>query len=424
MIGEKIYNLAKELFYINRSLTGDGARKTLEQIKKLIPIKIKEIPTGEKCFDWEVPKEWNCKEAYIVTPDGKKICEYSKNNLHILQYSTPQNRQIDLKELDKHLYSLPDLPDAIPYVTSYYKENWGFCISQNDKNKLKEGVYKVFIDSELKNGSLTYADLIIPGKSKEEILFSTYICHPSLANDNLSGIVLTTFLAKYILEKNRRFTYRFVFIPETIGSICYISKHLSKLKENVKAGFVVTCVGDDRDYSFVASRFEDTLADKVAIHVLKHTKKDFKRYSFLDRGSDERQYCSIGVDLPVCSVMRSKYVEYKEYHTSLDDLSLISPSGFEGSFKVYKQIIDILENNYRYKTTTICEPQLGKRGLYPAVSTPEQIKKVKYLRNIIAYADGNKDLIDIAEILKTNAYELIEIVKNLEEKKVLCKNLD
>ena len=412
MIGKKIYSLIEELFPINRSLSGDGVRETLKILKRENPeLQIHSIKSGSKVFDWEVPDEWNCFDAYIITPDGKKICDYKKNNLHVVQYSIPIEKEISLEELQKHLYSYPPLPDAIPYVTSYYNRTWGFCISENERKKLKQGKYKVIIKSELKKGELNYADIVIKGKSKKEIFFSTYICHPSMANNELSGPALATYLAKYVKSLDNYYTYRFIFAPETIGSLIYLSKHLKHLKENVIAGFILTCVGDDRTYSYLSSRYANTLADKVALNLLQYEIKGFKKYSFLDRGSDERQYCAPGVDLPVCSIMRSKYAEYPEYHTSLDNLDLVSPAGLEGSFNLYKKIIDVLENNFYYKVTVLGEPQLGKRGLYPKISDHTTLEKVKNIRNFLAYADGNNDLIDIANIIGVSAYELIDIAK-------------
>ena len=413
MVGKDMHNLAKELFPINRSLSGKGVRDTLAILQRENPeLNIYAIQSGAQVFDWIVPKEWNCFEAYIVTPDGKKICDYSKNNLHIVQYSIPFEGDMKLKELQKYLYSLPKLPSAIPYVTSYYNEKWGFCISENERKELKEGTYKVIIKSELKNGVINYADIVIPGKSKKEIMFSTYICHPSMANNELSGPVLATYLAKYIKSFDNYYTYRFVFAPETIGSLIYLNKYLKHLKENVIAGFILTCVGDDRDYSYLSSRYGDTLADKVALNLLNYEIKDFKKYSFLERGSDERQYQAPGIDIPVCSVMRTKYGKYPEYHTSLDDLEMVTPDGLEGSYQLYKKMIDVLENNFYYKVTVLGEPQLGKRGLYPKECTPNTDYNLAFLyRNFLAYADGKNDLIDIANILDISAYRLVEIAK-------------
>ena len=295
---------------------------------------------------------------------------------------------------------------------SYYNRKWGFCISESERKKLKKGRYKVVIKSELKKGVINYGDLIIPGKSKKEIMFSTYICHPSMANNELSGPVLATYLAKYVKNMDNYYTYRFVFAPETIGSLIYLSKNLNHLKEKVIAGFILTCVGDERNYSYLASRYGNTLADKIALNILENEIKEFKKYSYLIRGSDERQYCAPGIDLPICSVMRTKYAQYSEYHTSLDNFDVVTAKGLEGAYNLYIKMIEVLENNFKYKVTVLGEPQLGKRGLYPTECTPTTDYSLAFLyRNFLAYADGNNDLIDIANILGVSAYRLVDIAK-------------
>jgi aminopeptidase-like protein len=337
--GNEIYNFLKKIFPICRSITGDGNRETLKLIQKAIPLKIHEVPTGYQAYDWEVPLEWNIKDAYIVDPEGNRIADFKKNNLHVMGYSVPVDKKVSLEELSKHLYSIPDKPDAIPYVTSYYEPKWGFCLTHNERRRLKRGTYRVHIDSSLENGSLSYGELIIPGKSKKEIFLTTYICHPSMANNESSGPSVTTFLAKWILEKERKYTYRIVFSPETIGAIVYISKNYDALRKNVIAGFNITCVGDNNNYSFLPSRMSNTLADKVARHVLDNFVDNYDEYSFLSKGSDERQYCHPKVDLPLVSVMRSKYGTFSEYHTSLDNLDFVSPAGLQGGFEVNKRCL-------------------------------------------------------------------------------------
>lgn len=375
---------------------------------------VREVPSGTQVFDWSVPKEWNIRNAWIKDSKGNKILDFKDNNLHVVGYSLPVNKKVNLEELKTIIYTQPEQPDAIPYVTSYYKERYGFCMTQNQKNNLKEDNYHIFIDSELKDGSLTYGEIIIPGDSNKEVFLSTYVCHPSMANNELSGPAVAIYLAKWLKSLPiRRYTYRIIFIPETIGSITYLSQNLEHLKKRVIAGFNISCVGDNRTFSYVASRYGNTLADKVAKNVLRFYYPEYKEYSFLKRGSDERQYNAPGVDLPVCAICRSKYGEYPEYHTSKDNLDFISPEGLAGSFDVYKQCIIALENNYKYKVKVLCEPQLGKRGLYPTISQKGSSKVVKTMTDFIAYADGNNDLIDIGNIIGVPVEELVPIIKNL-----------
>ena len=417
--GDKIYNLISELFPVNRSLTGEGARETLTRLQDFIPLNIHEVKSGTEVYDWTVPPEWNIRDAWIKNEKGEKIVDFQESNLHVVGYSTPVDQTISLTELRAHLHSLPEQPQAIPYITSYYKERWGFCMSHEELANLPEGDYHVHIDSDLSNGVLNYADLVIPGELEEEIMFSTYICHPSMANNELSGPCVSTYLARWLMEAPRKYTYRFVFLPETIGSIVYLNQNITELKKKVKAGYVLTCCGDDRCYSFVESRLGNTLADRAARAVLDSLQPDFKHYSFLERGSDERQYCAPGVDLPFASVMRSKYGEYPEYHTSLDDLSLVNPRGLQGTYDVYQAIIELIEINDYYQINCLCEPQLGKRGLYPDLSTKKSSETVRDISSFIAYADGNHDLIDISQRIKTPVDRLYNIVNNLLAAKLL-----
>lgn len=420
--GEKLYQWVKDLFPICRSITGPGVRETLGYIQQIIPeLKIQQIPSGTEVFDWAVPEEWIIRDAYIKDEGGNKIIDFNDHNLHVVGYSEPVDQWMSLEELDKHLYSIPDQPNAIPYVTSYYKRRWGFCLTHNQRETLKSGKYHVVIDSEFKkNGVMNYGEIVLPGESEEEILLSTYICHPSMANNELSGPVVTTALAEMLKTiSDRRYTYRIVFVPETIGAIAYISLHKEYLKQKVIAGYQITCVGDDRTYSYLPSRYGNTLADRAALHVLNFTVKDFDEYSFLERGSDERQYCSPGIDLPLCSVMRSKYGTYPEYHTSLDNLELVTADGLEGAFNVYQKIIDTLENNHVPVSVNFCEPQLGKRNLYPTLSQKGQNASVREIINFMAYADGNNDLIEISNILGTPSNKTMEIQKLLLEHDLL-----
>jgi aminopeptidase-like protein len=413
--GKFMHAVAARLFPICRSLTGDGIRQTLSIFKEHLPeLVIHEIPSGTRCFDWTVPDEWNIRDAFVLDPTGKKIIDFTKCNLHLLGYSEPVDKEVTLNELQAHLHSLPDLPDAIPYVSSFYNRAWGFCISHNERQKLREGTYRVFIDSTLEPGNLTYAELLLPGSDQQEVLISTYVCHPSLANNELSGPVVCLQLAKWLSElAQRRYSYRFLFIPETIGSIAYISRHLDHLQKYVIAGFTITCIGDERAYSYLPSRAGNTLSDQVAQHVLKHRAPDYIRYSFLDRGSDERQYCAPGVDLPIASLMRSKYGVYPEYHTSLDDLTLVTPKGLQGGYEVLRDCITAIEMDRRYQVTVLCEPQMGKRGLYSPLMTRGVERAVQMRMDILTYCDGTHSLLDIADLLGTPVAEIFTFVEEL-----------
>lgn len=412
---------ATDLFPINRSLTGEGVRQTLSFFKELIPeLKIKSVPSGYQAFDWVVPKEWNVRAAFIKNEKGEKVIDFRDNNLHLVGYSVPVNGWFSLEELNEHLFSLPEQPEAIPYVTSYYSETWGFCLTHTQRLSLTEGQYEVVIDSSLSEGVLNYGELILPGKTDEEILLSTYVCHPSMGNNELSGPVVAVALAKWLSGlSNRKYTYRIVFVPETIGSIVYLSKHIGHLKEKVIAGFILTCIGDDRAYSFLPSRNGQTLSDKIAQHVLEHMTTEYFEYSWLDRGSDERQYCAPGVDLPISSIMRSKYGEYPEYHTSLDNLDLITPKGLKGGFQAVQKALECLEMNEKYQITVFGEPQLGKRGLYPTVSKKGSADAAKTMMDFISYCDGQHSLLEIGEILGRPMWEFQDIVAKMSAHNLL-----
>lgn len=417
--GKGMYSLMSELFPLNRSLTGEGVRDTFKILSRYVNLNIQEISTGEKVFDWEIPYEWSIKKAYIKDSQDKIVIDFTNNNLHVVGYSEPVNELYTLEELQPHLHSLEDQPDAIPYITSYYKRNWGFCMSHNDRLKLKAGDYKVVIDSELFKGKMTFADYIIPGDTKEEIVFSTYICHPSMASNELSGPVVLIYIIMWLESlTKRKYTYRFIFAPETIGAITYLSKNLEILKENVVAGFVVTCIGDDNCYSFVKSRYGNTYADRVSSCVMKEY-SNTKIYSYLERGSDERQYCFPGVDLPFVALCRTKFYEYPEYHTSLDNLEYCSPQALSNSFTFLQSHIVLLEKNKKYIINSRCEPQLGKRNLYPNISTKESNGTVQELMDFIVYCDGRNDIIEISEITNIPWRKLITIVDQLQEHNLL-----
>ena len=411
---------AKDLFSICRSITGDGTRMTLSYFEKINPeFRRLKFKTGQKVFDWEIPKEWNIKDAYLEHESGERYAEFKKCNLHIVGYSKPVNKKISKKELLNYIHTQKDQPDSIPYVTSYYKERWGFCLSENQKSKLPDGNYKVIIDSDLKNGNLELSDAIFKGKTKKEIFFSSYICHPSMANNELSGPVLLNAIMHYIKSNypKSKFTYRFVLLPETIGSIAYLSKFMKVMKSNMICGFNLTCVGDERAYSYVGSRKGNTLADD-AIEAALIGLSNVKKYSYLDRGSDERQYCAPGIDLPVCCFSRSRS-EYPEYHTHKDNFNVVTQKGLEGSFNVVKKIIDAIELELYPKTTMFGEPNLGKRGLYPTLSQKGKYDNTRLRMNLIAQSDGMTNIFKIAKLLKEPLDKLCNEYSLLKSKKVL-----
>ena len=423
--GEEMYQWARDLYPLCRSLTGEGTRQTLRYLQAMLPgMQLVEVPSGTRAFDWEVPPEWTIRGGYIEDAQGRVLVDFADHNLHVVGYSEPVDRWVSRQELEEHLHSIESQPDAIPYVTSFYERRWGFCLTHRQREALGEGPFHVVIDSTLEPGSLTYGELLIEGESRREVLLSTYVCHPSMANNELSGPVVTAALARWLLSGRRQLSYRIVFLPETIGSIVYLSRHAEEMRRRTLAGFVVTCVGDERTYSYLPSRRGDTLADRVARHVLKHHAGHYDAYSFLDRGSDERQYGAVGVDLPVALMMRSKFHTYPEYHTSLDDLSLISAQGLEGAYQAHQRALEVLEQNGRWRTTVMCEPQLGKRGLHPTLSTRDggrRDRRVKAMRNLLAYADGSLDLVGLAEAVELPAWECVPLLQTLEREGLVVR---
>jgi len=406
---KKYYNIAiTKLFPITRSLTGDGVKKTLNIIQKELPkLKIKKFKSGTKVFDWNIPEEWNVTDAYVIDKYNNRIIDFKKNNLHLVGYSIPIKKNITKKELFKNLYFLKNQPKAIPYITSYYKRRWGFCISYNeykilDKRYSLNDKFKVVINSNLnKKGNLNYGELILKGKSKKEILISTYICHPSMANNELSGPIVSMGLINYFKNKKLNKTLRFVFIPETIGSISYLSKNLKYLKENVIGGYNLSCIGDERQHSCMFSKYQNSPSDEAVIEAYKLLKiKNYKVYPFLKRGSDERQYNSPGIDLKISSIFRTKYGEYPEYHTSLDNFNLVTLKGCVGGFNVARKSIEILLERIYPKCKIMCEPQMGKRGLYPTLSTKNGKKLTRSYMNFLQYADGTNSLEKISNLIK------------------------
>tara|TARA_B100000579_G_C22809416_1_gene844346 strand:- start:477 stop:1763 length:1287 start_codon:yes stop_codon:yes gene_type:complete len=422
---KKFYNIAKnQLFRINRSLTGQGVVRTLNIIKREFPnLKIKKINSGTKVFDWKIPPEWNVVDAYILDKNDKKIIDFKKNNLHLIGYSIPVKKTLTKKYLFKNLYFLKNQPSAIPYITSYYKKKWGFCISYNrykelDKIYSAKDKFKVVIKSSLKNnGNLNYGELILKGRSKKEIFISTYICHPSMANNELSGPIVSMGLINYFRKQKLNKTLRFIFIPETIGSISYLSINLKHLQKNVIGGYNLSCIGDERQHSCMFSKYQNSPSDEAIIEAYKKLKiKNYKIYSFLNRGSDERQYNSPGVDLKISSIFRSKYAQYPEYHTSLDDFKLVTLKGITGGFNVAKKSIEILLNKTYPKFKILCEPQMGKRNMYPTTSTKEGSKLTRNYMNFLQYADGNNSLEKIAVLIKLDLTNVKKIYKILFKK--------
>ena len=391
-IGEEIYHLISILYPICRSIIGDGFRKTLSVIKEYIPIEVHEVPTGTRVFDWTVPKEWNIRDAYIKNATGEKVIDFKESNLHIVIYSIPVNRKISLAELKQHLFTLPDHPDWIPYRTSYYKEDWGFCLTHKSWLEMRDEEYEVLINSTLENGKLSYGELFVKGETSEEILISCHACHPSLCNDNLSGVALVAFLARYLSSLSLRYSYRFSFIPATIGSITWLALNEGKVN-NIKHGLVAACLGDPGKSTYKKSRRGNAEIDRAVIHVLKHSGEDYEVMDFFPYGYDERQYCSPGFNLPVGCFMRTPNGCFPEYHTSGDNLSFIQPSFLSDSFNKFISVLYVLENNKKYlNQNSKCEPQLGKRGLYQGAN--DQELAMLWVLNL---SDAEHTLLDIAD---------------------------
>ena len=420
-----MFKTIKSLFPICRSITGPGIKYYLSYLEKFVPdFRRVKFSSGTKVYDWKIPKEWHIHDSYIQDlQTKKKFKKFKKNNLHVLNFSSPINKIVNKEELFKHIYSLKSQPTAIPYVTSYYKKNWGFCLNKNEKKKLNKKKYKIFINNKFKKGTLDLSHALFTGKSKKEIFFSSYLCHPSMANNELSGPTVLTELAKFIKnKKNLRFSYRFVILPETIGSICYIKKYYRILKKRMLCGFNVSCVGDNGNFSIIESPSGETLADFSLKEVIKNKRK-FKKYSFNERGSDERQYCAPGIELPVCGFSRSKYGEYRQYHTSLDNLNFISARGLKSSLNVLKKIVESFENKKSWyiipKSKFNCEPNLGKRNLYFNVSEKKNYKSLSLRKNLIAYSDGKKNLLQISKVINQPIKKILKEMKLLLKKGVL-----
>ena len=391
-VGQEIFRIMAELYPICRSITGQGLRRTLEIVQRYVPLQVHEVPSGTRVFDWTVPKEWNIRDAYVKDPRGRKIIDFRRSNLHIVSYSVPVRMTMRLGELRKHFHTIPEHPDWIPYRTSYYREDWGFCLSHNDFLKLEEGEYEVVVDSTLEDGSLTYGELFIKGVKKDEILISTHICHPSLANDNLSGIGLATMLAKDLAASSHKYSYRFLFIPGTIGAITWLSLNEETARQ-IRSGLVLTGVGDPGNLTYKKSRRGDAAVDRAACHVLRHAEAQGQVREFSPYGYDERQYCSPGFNLPVGRLSRTPYGEYPEYHTSADNMEFIKVESLGDSMDKVRAILGVLEDDGVFANLNPkCEPMLGKRDLYASSGTPEMA-----LLWVLNLSDGDHSLLDIAE---------------------------
>jgi len=412
--------LAEELFPICRSITGNGVRESLRILQKHIPLTIKEVPTGTAVFDWTIPKEWNIKDAWVKNEQGEKIIDFKNSNLHILNYSIPIHEKMSLGNLKKHLFTLPEQPELIPYRTSYYQENWGFCLPHQELEKLEEGTYEVMIDSTLEAGALTYGELFIPGETEEEVLLSTHICHPSLANDNLSGISLLTFLGQFLRKQKNNYSYRLIFIPGTIGAITWLAQNENQV-HRIKHGIVASLVGDSGDFTWKKSRRGDTEIDRAVTQVLKYSGHAYEVIDFFPYGYDERQYCSPGFNLPVGNLGRSRFGEFPEYHTSADNLDFVKSKNLQESFEIYKSVIELLEHNFTYiNLQAKGEPQLGKRGLYDAIGGEYDHRKYQMVMLwILNYSDGENDLLSIAEQSGYSFKIILKVQRILEEKGLL-----
>ena len=396
-VGPAIHALMRELYPICRSITGDGVRQTLARLKQEVPLEVREVPSGTKVFDWTVPREWNIRDAYVKNSSGERVIDFRRHNLHVVSYSVPVRGKMSLAQLRPHLHTLPDQPDLIPYRTSYYKEAWGFCLPHHQLEQMPEDDYEVCIDSTLHDGHLTYGECLLKGASAQEVLISCHVCHPSLCNDNLSGVAVATFLAKHLARLSLRYSYRFLFIPGTIGSITWLSLNEDRARA-IAHGLVLTCIGDRGNFTYKKSRRGNAEIDLAAGHILKHSRRAYNTVEFSPYGYDERQYCSPGFDLPVGCLMRSHHGEFPQYHTSADDLDFVDPVALADSFATILSVFDVLEHNRTcMNLNPKCEPQLGKRGLYSAFGGTNIKQLEMAMLWVLNLSDGNFSLLDIAE---------------------------
>jgi aminopeptidase-like protein len=395
--GEEMYALITELYPICRSITGNGVRETLQILQRELPLDVHEVTSGTTVFDWTVPREWNIRDAYVQDAAGRRIIDFRRSNLHVVGYSVPVRARMTLAELRPHLFTRPDMPDAIPYRTSYYEESWGFCLSQRELDQIPDGEYEVVIDSSLQPGSLTYGECYLPGTNGEEVLISCHVCHPALANDNLSGIAVAARLARELAGRPRRYSYRFLFIPGTIGSITWLARNEDRVPR-IRHGLVLAGLGDRGGFTYKKSRAGDAEIDHTVAHVLGQHGRPYTVAEFSPYGYDERQYCSPGFDLPVGCLMRTPFGQYREYHTSADDLTFVSPASLAESLGVCLDVIDVLEHNGRYvNQNPKCEPQLGRRGLYRSLGGGlDRASRELAMLWVLNLSDGGPSLLDIA----------------------------
>jgi aminopeptidase-like protein len=416
-----MYRLIEDLYPICRSITGDGLRQTLNRIGEIIPIEIHEVPTGAQVFDWTMPREWNVRDAWVKNAAGEKVIDFQRSNLHLLNYSIPIRQKMPLAELREHLHTLPDRPDWIPYRTSYYEETWGFCLSANELARLEDGEYEVCIDASLQDGSLTYGEYYLRGKRTDEVLLSCHACHPSLCNDNLSGVALVAAIAEMLQGVALEYSYRFLFIPGTIGSIAWLARNEQQAFQ-IRHGLVAACVGDPGKFHYKRSRRGNAEIDRAVTCVLKTSGEQFDVRDFTPYGYDERQYCSAGFNLAVGSLTRTPHGEFPEYHTSADNLDFVRPQSLAGSLAIYVSVLRTLENNGRYiNTSPKCEPQLGKRGLYRTLGGLPNAGQIEMaLLWVLNFSDGDHTLLDIAERSKLPFDTIHHAAQLLIEKQLLA----
>jgi aminopeptidase-like protein len=397
-VGEELFELVAELYPICRSITGDGVRRTLEIVGREIDLEVHEVPSGTEVFDWTVPREWNIRDAWVANAAGERVIDFHASNLHVMSYSVPVRATMPLAELRRHLFTLPEHPDWVPYRTSYYKESWGFCASQRLLDSLPDGDYEVCVDATLADGHLTYGEHVVPGETDEEVLVTCHVCHPSLANDNLSGIAVASRLARLLGGTRSRYTHRFLFIPGTIGSITWLARNQDRVGR-IRHGLVLACVGDPGRLTYKRSRRGDAEIDRAMAHVLASSGRPHDLEDFAPYGYDERQFCSPGFNLPVGCLSRTPYARYPQYHTSADDLRLVRPEHLQDSLEACWEVLRVLDGNHRYlNLNPMCEPQLGRRGLYGSIGGRSDAEERQMaMLWVLNLSDGGHSLLDVAD---------------------------